>query len=62
MVAPVQAASPLALHGHHRPAGLRHRRRQGIFALVVHGALNLMILVFGLLSLLVLPFVNKAKA
>lgn len=34
----------------------------GIFALVVHGALNLMILVFGLLSLLVLPFVNKAKA
>ncbi|WP_044117860.1 lysylphosphatidylglycerol synthase transmembrane domain-containing protein [Alkaliflexus imshenetskii] len=31
----------------------------GIFALVVHGALNLMIVLFGLLSLLLLPFVNK---
>jgi glycosyltransferase 2 family protein len=31
----------------------------GIFALVVHGALNIMIVVFGLLSMLALPFVNK---
>ncbi|GAO28372.1 flippase-like domain-containing protein [Geofilum rubicundum] len=31
----------------------------GIFALVVHGALNIMIIVLGLLALLALPFVNK---
>jgi glycosyltransferase 2 family protein len=32
----------------------------GIFALVVHGALNIMIVVTGLLALLALPFVNKS--
>ena len=33
----------------------------GIFALVVHGALNIMIILLGLLSLLALPFVNKKR-
>ncbi|MCA1745236.1 MAG: flippase-like domain-containing protein [Bacteroidales bacterium] len=33
----------------------------GIFALVVHGALNIMIVVLGLLALLALPFVNKPR-
>lgn len=33
----------------------------GIFALVVHGALNIMIVVLGLLALLALPFVNKQR-
>jgi len=33
----------------------------GIFALVVHGALNIMIIVFGLLSLVALPLANRQK-
>ncbi len=31
----------------------------GIFALIVHGALNLMIVIFGLISMLILPFLNS---
>lgn len=31
----------------------------GVFALIVHGALNLMIVIFGLISMLILPFLNS---
>ncbi len=61
MVAPVQGGvGPwhfmviTALIAYGIPAG-----EAGIFALIVHGALNAMIVIAGLVSLLVLPFLNK---
>jgi len=63
MVAPVQGGigawhfmviEGLALYGIDKADGQ-------IFALVAHGSTTLMLIVFGLISLLVLPFVNERE-
>jgi glycosyltransferase 2 family protein len=63
MVAPVQggigawhfmAIESLALYGMHLENGV-------IFAFVAHASMTIMIIVLGIISLLVLPFINRRK-